>query len=581
LSAYPKRVGAFSFGGTLTLYSDPNGLSLTDATGVLRSGSEGTSYPGTATDIYFSGEWSVRREAEYEYYRWYSGQKLAETSDAVDPTTNEQVPMWPLGLNPIAKYCRIHRAVTIGAIDDYTDLPTKIVFVGLNETMAQQSTDLVTSVLLDNNAPVIFNEAALMTQIFGGHVFKAAFDPFNDMLAYRIRIESIRSPYFYPVPEPTDYWNLREAYIGYQITAQVAMDKYGIEQPKSMWVLYMEHWTRNSFEITVDGQAPKVPGNFKGEHAYGRVPMVYIPHYRQGGFFGPSHVPDLIGLTREENARLADAGDSVYTETHPTPILRNVTRDVSMRPFLSDGDGNVISQAVDLGSAPNVANSHDPDAFYLDAPPQTIQSVAQLQSLLMQSALQQADVAPVLVGTDDTASGRITGPVSNMRAAASVQHAQSERLEFSTGLRHLANIIQRIAFAHQNQYKALGIEMPITKSHWTQQCKTIWPAMLPIEAAEKVTVLNSRLLAGGISLESYLEELHVQDVSGEADRIWADLQRKAEIAGSVALQTAEIQAQVQTQQIETQAQTAEAQAKAAARQRPPAQPKPSGAATGK
>jgi len=564
----------------MALYNDPNGLALIDAGGVLTSGSDGTAYPGV-NDIYYMGDWATRRENDFENYRWYSGQKLAETTDEVDPETNLNMSKWPLAYNPIAKYCRIHRAVTIGTVDDYTEFPVKIVFLG-DKTLAEQAVDFTNSVLLDNNGPVILNEAALMTQVYGGHVFKVGFDPLNDMLNYRIRLESIRSPYFFPVYEPTDYWNLREAYIGYLITSLIAKTVYNIERPTGMWVLYLEHWTRNSYEITVDGKIPEIANKtFKGAHNYGRVPVVYIPHFRDGGFFGPSHVPSLIGLTREENARLADAGDSVYSGSHPTPVIRNVRQSIRMVPFASDKDGNVLSDAVDLGDAPSVPNSHDPDAFYLNSPQtaQSVQSVGTFQAILQQVALEQADVAPVLVGTDDTASGRITGPVSNMRAAATVQHAQSERLELSTGLRHLANIIMRVAIAHAPQYQILGIQLPITKQHLALQCKTIWPAMLPIEAAEKVMVLNSRLQAGGISLEDYLTELHVNDVEGEMERIWVDTQRKAEIAGSVTLQVANIQAQVQEQQAEAQADAAEAQAKAAARQRPPAQPKPSGAAT--
>ena len=578
MSAFLNREGRSCFWGTMTLYLDPNGIAQTDASGVLRSGSEGVAYPGI-TDVYYGGDWSTRREAEFEYYRWFSGQKLAETSDEVDPATNEQMPKWPLGYNPIAKYCRVHRAVTIGTVDDYTEMPVKMVF---NNDADGRVAGFVNSVLVDNNGPTILNEAALLTQVFGGHVLKVAFDPFNTQLAYRIRVESIRSPYFYPIYDPTDYWNLREAYIGYLITAQVAMSMYNIEKPRGMWVLYMEHWSPTEFKITVDGRVPKVQNKvFEGKHNYGRVPVIYIPHMRQGGFFGQSHVPDLIGLTREQNARMADGGDAIYGTAHPTPIVRNLMRDIKMVPFASDNDGNIISSAVDLGAAPNAPNSHDPDAYLMDMPTTTIQSVSQYQALLQSAALQQADVAPVLIGTDDTASGRITGPVSNMRAAASVQHAQAERMELSAGLKHLANIIQRVALGHAAEYKTIGISVPVNEADLALQCKTIWAPMLPVERIEQVNILNSRLAAGGISLESYLEELHVQDVPKEAERIWADLQRKAEIAGSVTIAVAQLQAEVQEKQAEAQAQSAEAQAKAAARQQPSSSQSKPGAATGK
>jgi hypothetical protein len=56
-----------------------------------------------------------------------------------------------------------------------------------------------------------------------------------------------------------------------------------------------------------------------------------------------------------------------------------------------------------------------------------------------------------------------------------------------------------------------------------------WRPMLPIAQEQRVAMLNERLGAGGISIESYLREMGNQDPEREAERIWEDRKRQAEL----------------------------------------------------
>jgi len=477
--------------------------------------------------IYYSSDWESRRRRQTGWFNWYSGRELGRKTEEIDPDTDERVGLWPLEINPIAKACRIHRSVMVGMVDDYAELPVKI-FVKGDDRQVQ---DFIRGVWHDSNGAALFQEAALLTQVHGGHAFKVAWEPWNTLLRHRIRVESIQSPWLYPIFDRTDYWNLRECFIGYPIDAETAESKYSIKA-NGPDAIYLEHWTKDHYEITVDGIVPEIEGygRLEGDHNWGRVPIVYIPHLRDGDFWGRSLVEALVGLTKEKNARSADRGDAVREGTHPTLYIRNVTTSIKMKPLQVDGRGNVIKEAADLGSAKNMPNSHDPEAGYLGAP-NVPQDVIKYDSDLNAEIMNQADVAPVLVGADDTASGRITGPVSNMRAVSTVQHCQAERIEFTTGLIHLTDIILRVAMGQEQggQYDALKVEAPgIVEEHLGYQVGVTWPPMMPIEAMERTQMLTTRLQAGGISLESYLRETGCTDVEEEMARIEGDSQRETD-----------------------------------------------------
>lgn len=79
-----------------------------------------------------------------------------------------------------------------------------------------------------------------------------------------------------------------------------------------------------------------------------------------------------------------------------------------------------------------------------------------------------------------------------------------------------------------------------------------WYPQIPIEVSEKATILNARLQAGGISLETYLSELGCDDVDEEMGRIWTDKERQAEIDAMAQVKIAEIKARQASEQAEMQ-----------------------------
>jgi hypothetical protein len=458
-------------------------------------------YKTTSEQIYERSDWQDRRMRENAWFDWYCGKNLAEAEDtAVDKTTGERAKLYPLQLNPIAKVCRMHRSVLFGMPSDY-DAPLVQLAVKptANKTLAETAQNFLRTVLLASDASSTFQEGGLLTQVYGGHVLQVVWDELDQLSPYRIRVVGIKSPHFYPVYDQRNPWALREAYVGYPVTGEQAQKQYGVNLNGKEEVLYLEHWTPTDYRITVDGIVPdrKGYGKLEGQHKFGRVPLVYIPHYRDGDFFGRSQVEDIIALAIEKNSCSADRGDLVNDFAHPTLVTKNITKSPKMILVETDENGRTVKQAIDLGTEPATPNSPRKELDYLKPPPVPAEVLA-YDDELWAEIRRQADVASVAMGDDDVSGGRITGPVTAYRMWPTMSHTQAERIEWATGLRHLADIIFRIARrkTEDGAYKRLNIKgaPEITDEHLALQVGTVWNPQIPIQVSERIFL---RKVGGG------------------------------------------------------------------------------------
>ena len=129
--------------------------------------------------FYERDDWRERRLRENAWHDWYSGKNLVEAEDnAMDPLTGERAKLYPLQINPIAKICRVHRSVLFGMPNNYdTPLVQLIVKPASNSdadrTQALAAQDFLRKTLTASDASSLFDEAGLLTQVHGGHVFQA------------------------------------------------------------------------------------------------------------------------------------------------------------------------------------------------------------------------------------------------------------------------------------------------------------------------------------------------------------------------------------------------------------------------
>ena len=491
--------------------------------------------------IYNSGEWALKRE-EYQGYRdAYDGSEWEEKTGKSDPDTGRQALRYPLQINPAAKVCRVHRAVMFGMREDSSSLPVKtLVSANSGGTREEQMQlqEFYNAIWRHSQGAAMLEEAGLLLQIYGGHYFKVAWEFWNPSLPYRIAVRSLKSPgWCLPIYDIYDPWHLLEAYIGYKIPAQVAKAKYGITTDKKE-VLYMEHWTRDTWKTTVDGQVPSMkwgdgePQPLAGKNPWGLVPIVYIPHERDGGFYGKSLIDDTAGLSREINARMADEGDAVKQTAHRMLVLRNArSRGAIKARKIVSSDGRVIDEAIDIGDAPVVTGAKNPDLIAVEAKGIS-PSAAGFSDSLWAEIRRQTDVAAIAMGDEDMGGGRVTGPVTAWRMFSSISHTMTERSAFSTGLNMIAEIMSTIAIEREKSgaYKQLGIKGPGLPANAAQmKLKQIWYPPVPVENLQKIQAFTLRLQARGVSLYTYLEQLGEDNIDEEMERIWSDYERETEI----------------------------------------------------
>lgn len=507
-------------------------VTLADAVGAAVSGDSA---------IYNSAEWANKREEYQAYWDIFSGSEWEETTGVPDPDTGRAILRYPLQINPAAKLCRVHRSVLFGMRDDTSSLPVKTLVSansgGTREEQIQYQ-EFVNAVWRHSQGIAMLEEAGLLLQIYGGHFFKVSWEFWNHHLPYRIAVRSLKTPsWCLPIYDIYDPWHLLEAYIGYKIPAAVARAKYGITVDADQdEVLYLEHWTRETWKITVDGRVPAmkqgdITSPLEGDNPWGLVPIVYIPHERTGGFYGESLVANIPGLARELNARSADTGDAVRETAHRMLVLRNARSHGAIKTRKILSNGRFVNEVIDIGDAPVVTGARDPDLFAVENAG-IPESVAGFPDTLWEEIRRQADVAAIAMGDEGSSSGRITGPVTAWRMFPSISHTMAERASFSTGLNMIAEIAATIASERTvaGAYKQIGIKAPPLPADISQMgIRQVWCPPVPIESIQKVQALMLRLQARGISLHTCLEQLGEDNVDEEMERIWQDFERETRI----------------------------------------------------
>lgn len=496
--------------------------------------------------IWHAGAWATLRQTYATRRKWYKGDewKRKEEERQAD---GDYALVWPLQINPIAKACRIHRAIMLGVQDDILDEPPvrTIVLRGhLTEsqrTVAEDLERLLARVWYESLGIATQFESCLKMQYYGGHVFQVRWEPTNPRLSTRIAVRSYESPsVFWPVQYDPVTYELLDAYIGYEIDKDYAKTRYGIRSTLAgNNVLYLEHWTRSEHHITVDGQTPverDAEGNthrYREENAWGIVPIVYAPHERDDGFWGRSLVDDdspLVGMAKEWNARMADKGDALQ-DSKPIIYATNTRRTQLTTEPLTTPEGKVLTYVVNLGDSNPVVPGARPEMGVAQWAGMST-AVAQFSDEVKSDFRSQADLAAVAFGEDDVSGGRITGPVTAYRMLPTTMHTVAERAAYTTAMVQIANLIRTVALERlkSGAYAVHGLTPPridAAASELLFGCA--WNPMLPIEQEQRVDILNARLQAEGISLLQYLREIGVQDPEAEAAEIWKDRERQANI----------------------------------------------------
>lgn len=438
---------------------------------------------------------------------WVSGAKLDDKT--TDP--GQQVDLYPLKINPLLSTIQKHAAVLFGETEEDARPLVYPKFVFNNEeekVLAEIAETAINAIWFENNGRDIQMTNGLISQVFGGCVFKASYVPWegrksNGFREYPIRIDAVSPKGFVGFPDGSDNYRLREAWIVRKMRQQEAKE-YGYEGSEDM-VWYAEHWTKKTYDTFIDGKPAKFGGkNLNGDNPWGIVPMVYIPHLRLGNFYGVNTTDALRGMVDEINLRFGDFGDAVNDDAHKTRAMRNVTGSVTTKDL-----GNGV-KVIDLGSRAAISgNEGEPDLFEVGKNKAST-SMRELLGEIYAQYRRDAYVPAVADGEDE--GSQRSGLTLAIRFWPLTSHVGIERLFWTSGLDVFTNILLRIMAD-----KGMG---KITEKHIFLRSSQKWSPMLPRDREIEIQELVHRSNEEMASIETLIAKSgDIEDVDEERARI--------------------------------------------------------------
>ena len=492
---------------------------------------------GKSEDIWESAEWIARRQECSRRSNWYEGLPLDRTNEKRDRETGDLVKQFPLRINLVRLSCDIHRDLARGIPNRGDPLIVRAAVErsgNIGETAEKLENIINDKLWRPSHGGPIQQEALLSMNIYDGAVFKLSWEPWDTDLPYRLAVRLIKNPGFInPVWDPQNPWRMLECYYGFKISPEVAKLKYGVTaRQDNLPVLYLEHWTRDDWRVTVDERVPTMEWGdnkweLQGDNPWSFVPFYYIPHERTTKLFGDSQVDGQEALNKDINSKMAVLSDTVRASWPGLLWGHDLDRSLDVRRIVYEG--KVVTLVADAGRTRNVQGAQPPTLAAIptpDIPP----AIASFPQDLLNFWMMIERISPATFGMDDTSSGRITGPAVTNRMWTSMAHSTTECINFSEGKTILDGDALRILAEREKSgaFEELGIEPPGIALE-SMEIRQSWPPMIPADRSDKHDEYIERLREYGISPQEYLKEMGEDDVEGEMSRIEAWMRLEAEI----------------------------------------------------
>ena len=459
--------------------------------------------------------WTTQSEIYRTWNSWYFGIPLQDT--VYDTASKQNIAKYPLHINPLKKTCEKHASILMGTSLDsihYGTMPVTPLPKPSKKNKALS--DAIKTALLktwdDNGGGAMMLTNGLISQRLGGCIFQAGWDDQNK----RIRISNPSPHEFIGIPDGSDLWNLREAWIVKVITYIQALS-YGVAvEDQNAYHYYVEHWTRTEFDITIDGEPIKLPGySAKGKNPWGFVPIVYIPHIRVGSsLLGRPIITEAVeGIILELNERWADLGDAVNDDAHAIIAVRNVRGGLSTSKL---GDWHPF---VNLGSQTGLSSEGNPDMVAVNTGSAS-EPMITVGEKLWSLYRREVDHPAVADGEDQGSQRSALTLVTRMWPL--VSHVENERVFWSVGL----NVFSKMLLKIMKQKNINGITQEHVDCPLTQK----WASMLPKDRKEIVdeTAIRKKNNLGTIA--HLLEVLgDTADPEQETEEIFTEMEKEAKI----------------------------------------------------
>ncbi len=490
-------------------------------------------------EIWRSSEWMKRRKEARGLLKQYKGDPLLETIDKRDRHDGEMIRRFPLGINFPKLACEVHKDIARGTTTGDAKPLVVRCLVDRDGTSAHPRyiEELVNKhVWRPSHGASIQQQSLLAMNVYGGTVWKLNWEPWSFDLPYRLAVRHVKNPSMVkPVWDDWNPWRMLECYIGYEISRETALAKYGVDAQETLTdkVLVIEHWTQERWVVRVDGKIPTLKWQDKewrleGENKWGRIPVYYIPHEPTFNLFGESQIDTREELSLEINSRIAQLGDIIQS-SHPGVVWgKNLGSDLTMRRVVLNGQ--VLFHVVDTGRGPPGGTKRtEPELDSLPMP-NVPDAIAELPKTLLDFWMMVNRLSPSLFGLDDTMSGRITGRAIQNRMWTSLAHALSSRLEVTEAKNVLDKDIIHILDERKESLSDLGIEPPkINDSDKKVNLSQKWWPSVPLDELELNERLTDDFRYGAISPQRFYTDRGYNDVDEETIKLKEWLRFKEEI----------------------------------------------------
>jgi hypothetical protein len=460
----------------------------------------------------------VRPQRYIRLWNYYAGTNLP-------PNNVEQ----PLDLNYFKAVCDKHTSYLFG---EYSEHVIDWAVRPLDTAKPEDRTGIDMRRWLQqlcwlNKGNKLFWNGALNGAVYGDTVFRLRWD----VLEERVVIENILPEYFHCRWMTQDMTKLTEAVVAWPVDRFDAWEQFGTfgnpsinyniinpEYQPGMGI-YWEHWTTHRYQIWIDDMLvvdhpnPYMWQDQQGHIYPGIIPFVHIPNMQVGGeFYGFGDAEGICLLQDEINRRLADQGDIVNNHAHPIVTLNKFHGDVEDLPVGPDAVWN-------LGL--------DGKAEILEAKgnPMVMEYVGQL----MQSLQDTASIPEIAFGRSTRAAGRSQTSATAIQLILMpvVERARRKRIEWSEGLRTLANIAMFI----QEVYAPGSLPFRLEDVPRYMIVPQFGP-ILPRDRLQLVNENTSLVIAGLKSIARALEDLGEKDIAEEMAQIQKELVWRAKLAGA-------------------------------------------------
>ncbi|PJF45101.1 MAG: hypothetical protein CUN55_00495 [Phototrophicales bacterium] len=482
-------------------------------------------------------QWQEQQQRYDEYWKWFTGEAISGIKTST--RDGRVIFEFPLRINVVKNFARKHASFLFGEVPDTASsmvLPVVKPKQSLDgskiDEEAKDRAKIIESVLNEvweqSYGRSIQLEQGVLSQVLGGCVFKVRYVPQRIDLRIPIIVEPVLPDFFLPVWKNNDYFDLLEAFVIYRIPARTAEIEYGIEVEDHVQagsVQYMEHWTKKHYSIWVAGQPLTTQIGNKTvvfdnlPNPFNFVPFTYIPHAREGSFYGTSIVPDIQGLVLEYNARMADEGDAIRENVHRRRYVRNVGSSVSVKTL----DEN--TRAINLGS--DIPTSKNPPDAFVEKGPDIPHGVSDYTKRLWNQILRDGNISPTAFGEDE--GSQRSGLTLALRMFPSTAHARAERTFWTDGLNQIDRQIILMLLAKPEVLRKTGLQ--IDKNFLVNfDISQNWSPIIPRDRESMVSEMILRKQAHLVSPKTAMREFgDIEDFEAEQDMIIDWLERVSEL----------------------------------------------------